>query len=231
MGYEWTVLQNGSLPLRANGMSVPFMEHQCTSALVWPEGERPSYENSIATDPCFTADGLRRAKRVFDGMGVSFADVVWAFVSHRHWDHQPGSRTEAAHLTFRVLSSPAARSGRKVVPIPGHSPDSQALVFESKSDGEVWVVGDAVLDVEWLKAWRYYWPNAYLPEEIVETWRTVAKIVSHADVIVPGHGRPIRVTAGLVKALVDGFAEAEHAAECPDVVEALRKRLRGLARP
>jgi hypothetical protein len=84
MRYEWTVLQNGSLPLRANGVSVPFMEHQCASVLIWPEGQRPSQENSVATGPCFTADGLRYAKRVLDGIGVSFADAVWAFVSHGH---------------------------------------------------------------------------------------------------------------------------------------------------
>jgi hypothetical protein len=37
----------------------------------------------------------------------------------------------------------------------------------------VCIAGDAILDIEWLKAWKYYWPNGYTVPEIVETWESV----------------------------------------------------------
>jgi hypothetical protein len=81
-----------------------------------------------------------------------------------------------------------------------------------------------VLDRQWLEAWQYYWPNGYAMPEIVETWRSVAKIVATADTIVPGHGPPIRVDAELVHGLAQGFTNAEYARECPDVLASLKRR-------
>lgn len=113
------------------------------------------------------------------------------------------------------------------VPCPGHDPFAQALVFRSTRDETVWVVGDAVLNLEWLQRWQYYWPNGYSEKEIVETWRSVAKILS-ADIIIPGHGAPIPVTRALLEHLRATFPMAEYASECPDVRDALTERLKQL---
>jgi glyoxylase-like metal-dependent hydrolase (beta-lactamase superfamily II) len=89
----------------------------------------------------------------------------------------------------------------------------------------VCVSGDAVLDIEWLKTWRYYWPNGYTVAEIVETWESVGKILSYADLIIPGHGQPIFVTASLMEELLVMFASAKYANDCQDVEKILSNRL------
>lgn len=69
------------------------------------------------------------------------------------------------------------------------------------------------------------WPNGYLRDEIVETWRSMAKILETAQVVIPGHGPPIHVDADLLQTLIDGFPRAPHSDHCPDVVEILKQRL------
>ena len=106
------------------------------------------------------------------------------------------------------------------VPCPGHAPDLQALRFPSES-GEVWIVGDAILSLEWLLDWRYYWPNGYDVDEVIQTWRSVAAILAGAEVVIPGHGPTFKVTAALLRDLVEGFPKAPSAAKCPDVLATL----------
>jgi hypothetical protein len=90
------------------------------------------------------------------------------------------------------------------------------------------VTGDAVINLEWLRAWEYYWPNCYQKAEILQTWVSVAKILSVADLIIPGHGHPIKVTSELLAHLIDTFAQAEHAEACPNVEQTLCMRLEQL---
>ena len=114
--------------------------------------------------------------------------------------------------------------GVELVNCPGHEPDLMALRFDA-TDGETWIVGDAILDQQWLLAWLFYWPNRYLRDEIVETWRSVAKILETAQKVIPGHGPPIHVDANLLQTLIDRFPRAPCSDHCPDVVETLRNRL------
>jgi len=109
------------------------------------------------------------------------------------------------------------------VPCPGHAPDLRALRFPSEY-GEVWIVGDAILSLEWLLDWRYYWPNGYDVDEVIQTWRSVAAILAGAEVVIPGHGPAFTVTAALLRELVEGFPEAQGAASCTDVMAALAAR-------
>jgi glyoxylase-like metal-dependent hydrolase (beta-lactamase superfamily II) len=87
------------------------------------------------------------------------------------------------------------------------------------------VSGDAILDEAWLRAWKYYWPNFYQEADILQTWESVAIILTRADTIIPGHGVPFQVTAGLLEHLVHTFDQAEHAEQCPQVFDALQNRL------
>ena len=85
----------------------------------------------------------------------------------------------------------------------------------------VWVVGDAVLNEAWLHV-GVLLAELYGPREIAQTWRSVALILSAANVIVPGHGPPLRVTATLIEDLLARFPEAEQSFACPEVAEVLR---------
>ena len=43
-------------------------------------------------------------------------------------------------------------------------------------------------------AWQYYWPNVYEVPEIVETWRSLAKILATADTVIQVMARQSRST-------------------------------------
>jgi hypothetical protein len=72
--------------------------------------------------------------------------------------------------------------------------------------------------------WHYYWPNGYDADEVIQTWRTVAAILTGADVVIPGHGPAFKVTADLLRDLIELFPEAPYAASCPDVMATLAAR-------
>jgi glyoxylase-like metal-dependent hydrolase (beta-lactamase superfamily II) len=228
--YEWTVLQVGELPLRPDQRVDPAAEHRCTSILIWPEGERPGPDNSLVTDPSFSQPGLEQAGPILGGLGISLGDVGQLFVTHPHWDHcirLSQHATLSGHAPFDPGAG-GALAGIGVVRCPGHEPSLEAVVFPSTSDGQVWVVGDAILDEPWLRAWGYYWPNRYRAAQIVQTWQSVAAILSGADVVVPGHGPPIPVTPELLEDLLAGFPSADQADRCPEVAQALGARLAAL---
>jgi glyoxylase-like metal-dependent hydrolase (beta-lactamase superfamily II) len=224
--YRHIVLQEGSLPLTPEGRVVPSVEHRATSVLLWPGGQSPTRENTVMTDPCFTFKGLRRASAELRRLGLRLSDVGYFFVTHPHADHAlevPGEPRMPTPVAF--ADRPAGTlPGLDTIPCPGHMASLHALVFRSPEDVAVWVVGDAILDLEWLRAWGFYWPNGYSEAEIVETWRSTAKILAGADVVIPGHGGPFSVTAPLIAELLKKFPGAPSAARCPDVAGTLEGR-------
>ena len=225
--YHYFLLQRGTLPLSPNGNVDYTLEHRCSSVLIWPEGESPSSQNTLLTDPCFTAQGLSNAKRVLARFGLQFTDIGEIFITHRHGDHLPTipSHQHALHVRERASVS---LSGVTTVPCFGHATDLHALVFCSISGENVWVVGDAILNLAWLSAWKYYWPNLYGSHEIVQTWESVARILSRADVVIPGHGGLITITATLLEELIATFPRAEYTEKCRDVESLLGERLQHL---
>jgi glyoxylase-like metal-dependent hydrolase (beta-lactamase superfamily II) len=227
--YQWVVLQEGTLPLQLDGSVRRELDHACTSVLLWPEGERPGADDSLLTDPCFTREGWQRAQQVLFDWGCTVRDLGWYFETHTHWDHQLRTPGQALPSWLRRFD-PAARSplaGVAAEPCPGHERDLHAIALPT-SRGPVWVVGDAILSEVWLREWKVYWPNQYADDEVVEHWRTVAKIVTAADQIVPGHGPPFAVTDDLVADLLANFDRAPFADRCPDVRAALAERLAGV---
>lgn len=221
--FGWLVLQEGALPLRPDGSTRLEAEHVCTSVLIWPEGEKPGIENTLLTDPCFTTHGMAQARERLESVGCPLEETGSVFITHAgHWDHEPEVPAGVSRPAWRIVSP--GQTEMATVHLPGHHPYLHALAFNSR-DGAIWVVGDAILDDEWLRAWRYYWPNEYTREEILQTWRSVSRIMASADVIVPGHGPPITVTPELLKELIDRFEDAKHWTTCPDVLECLEKRL------
>ncbi|MBN1680713.1 MAG: hypothetical protein JW966_10500 [Anaerolineae bacterium] len=228
---NWIVLQTGRIPLRPDGVVDHMVEHRCTSVLVWPDDQTPQPNNTVITDPCFTEAGLVDAVRQLETVGAVFDDVGYLFVTHLHADHMLHMPYTTVPPRLRPLRTGQqhALPGLYTENCPGHHPLLMALFFYDQHHRAIWIAGDAVLDDEWLRAWGYYWPNNYTPDDIIQTWRSVAHIVSRADVIVPGHGPPIDVSASLVSDLAAGFPHAPHADACPDVIDTLEARLAVLA--
>lgn len=225
--YTYILLQYGTLPLTSEGSFNYSVEHRCTSVLIWPEDEKPFVDNTVLVDPYFTSQGFQYAVEQLEQLNLSFLDIGRFFVTHRHRDHLPNLSHFIGRTKFTQFQEGAntSLSGIVIVPYPGHAPDQQGLVFRSSSRQKVCITGDAVLDIEWLKTWRYYWPNGYTVAEIVETWESVGKILSYADLIIPGHGQPISVTAPLIEELLAMFASARYANDCQDVEKILSNRL------
>lgn len=224
--YEYSILQCGSLPLSPEADYDSAIEHRCTSALIWSEGSSPSHVNSVLTDPCFTSQGYQQAIQQLHHLQSSFQDIGWIFVSHPHRDHR-------SNLTDFMGQQPGKPfrpddhehlDGLVNILLPGHAPTQKGLFFRSVSDQIVCISGDAILNEAWLRAWKYYWPNFYQQAEVLQTWNSVAIILARADVIIPGHGEAFSVTAELLEHLTRTFEQAEHADQCLEVLETLRKR-------
>lgn len=229
--YQVRVLQAGSLPLRPDG-TITGVPHACTATLVWPENASPTRENSVVVDPSFNGAGWRHAEAAMRHLGGGMDSIGCFFETHEHADHvfevlDVQARAAADALGWRADHAPARLSepidwpGISTFACPGHAPELRAFEVPTR-DGRVAIVGDAILDREWLLAWEVYWPNGYGAAEIVETWRSLAALLERADIIVPGHGLPIRIDAELIERLLDGFSFAAHWAECADVAGRLR---------
>jgi len=221
------LLQAGSLPLAPDGKMDHFLEHRCSSVLIWPEGKLPSAENTILCDPCFTMKGLKDAEFKLTHLKLSVQDIKQLFITHRHGDHLPDFPYKEESLIFQENEA-NSQAGLSVIPCNGHAPDLRALTFLSTTNEHVWIVGDAILDLRWLRTWGYYWPNFYSSAEIVQTWISVANILAHADIIIPGHGEQIFVTSWLIQELFSTFPSAKHAEQCPEVGDILKNRLEQL---
>lgn len=229
--FAWAVLQSGQTPLQPDGTVRNEIEHRCSVVLVWPAGQVPQTDNTLLIDPCFTENGYAQALIVLDGLGATPEDIGMVFVTHLHPDHMlhfPTQVEAPRFRPFRPVARPQVFTAIHSAAVPGHHPSQEALHFQDDAGRQVWVTGDAVLGRAWLEAWTYFWPNGYAPLQIVETWRSVAQVLSHADVIIPGHDDPLPVTAELLQRLLETFPQAEFASRCPDVPRRLQARLEQL---
>lgn len=212
--------------MEPNGRILPFIEHKCTSTVIWPENSLFQPCNSLIVDPCFSENGMRRAIKRLDRLGTSFERIGGIFVTHKHRDHWP--KYPSNYLMPKRFSSPCSENDLqediRCIPCPGHSSDLIALAFDTK-EGNCWIVGDAIINKSWLTEWAYYWPNGYTVEQIVQTWNSVAHILCHADIIVPGHGFPFRVTVELIENMIRNWHKAQHSNFCPNMKPSLYQRL------
>lgn len=223
--YQWEILQPGGLPLRPNHQMDRKVIHTCTSLLLWSENEAQTPANTLITDPCFVGPHVPALVQRLKNIGMELPDIGHFFVTHPHHDHMP-QMNRLLRLTGTAFRPELPGfADLHTVACPGHDRHLHALVFRDTHDQEIWIVGDAILDQDWLLQWQYYYPNGYEREAIVETWRSVAKICASADRILPGHGDIIEVSAALIRSLLDSFPQAQYSEDCPDVAEILRTRL------
>ena len=240
MNYQWLIIQDGALPLSPDGI-LSTIEHVCTSTVIWPCDAKLSPSNSVIVDPCFSAHGIQLAESRLDAIGGTLSSIGHYFETHQHDDHllripnETGlrslfsKRNPARSWKVFSLNDRPSLPGIRLIPCSGHATDLEALAFRGPQDEEVWVVADAVLNRKWLTSWGYYWPNVYEPDEIVQTWRTVASILRSADVVVPGHGPPIYVDAVLLEELAENFCMAEFSERCEDVLTDIHRRIASFA--
>ena len=224
MRYQWEIVQTGELTLRPDSSVDSRLEHVCSAVLIWPEGRSPGPDNCLLTDPCFAGRDTRRIQQRLGGIGINVPVEIGLYhVTHSHLDHEPfwPDYTQV----MRGVPYDDGWHDLQRIHCPGHAADQYALAFVDTDDRRVWVVGDAVLDEEWLLAWAYYWPNGYTRDEIIATWTSIGMIIQDADVVIPGHGAPISVTPTLVQQLIEGFPQADYAGLCPHVVPQLQQRL------
>ena len=227
--YQYLILQIGSLPLNPDGEKDYSQEHRCSSVLVWPENQASTPENTILTDPCFTMQGFERAEKLLERFKVAIENLKYIFVTHRHGDHMPNFPYKKKPLGFQENTEREhILKGVNVVSCPGHAPDLRCLNFLDSSGQRVFVVGDAILNEPWLKAWGYYWPNCYAQADVLQTWMSVARILERADIIIPGHGKQIVVSPALIQTVLNNFPSAEYADKCPEVKTILAQRLKEL---
>jgi glyoxylase-like metal-dependent hydrolase (beta-lactamase superfamily II) len=227
MAFQWTILQPGELPLRPGGAISLVPEHRCTVLMVWPDGQAPTTDNTLLVDPCFTQKGYHLAMQALQEYDLTLMDIQYAFITHPHGDHMPHVPITQRFWSVKFVHSGtiAALAGLEERACPGHDPMLLALILRDTAGKQVWAVGDAILDEEWLRAWGYYWPNGYVGAEVIQTWHSVAAILAEADVIIPGHGPAIEVNADLMRDLLASFSQAFLSEQCPAVAAELRARL------
>ena len=191
----------------------------CAVTLVESEGRR------ILVDTAHV--GRRRElSAALAERGLSEASIDAVVMTHAHWDHvqnfdrfpqaplliHPRERGYASaphendwatprwtgvaietHRIQEVSESEELASGVRVIELPGHSVGSIGLLVETEA-GTVCIAGDAV----------HSGPVATSGEpplvfgSLSQARESVARAVSAADVIYPGHDRPFRITDGAV---------------------------------
>lgn len=135
-------------------------------------------------------------------------DITKVFITHFHRDHFSGiERLEHAqwfcHRAAGKLLGDALKArftplddGEHVLPntrvlhTPGHTAGHASLIWEDESKlVRVAICGDAILSLAWLLS-GYTWKfNAdFYNREAARA--SVAKLLSSADVLIPGHGEP-----------------------------------------
>jgi glyoxylase-like metal-dependent hydrolase (beta-lactamase superfamily II) len=138
----------------------------------------------------------------------SVRDITKVFITHFHRDHYGGiERFEHAHW----YCHPIARDGlpaslkEKFIPVeddiqlirntrvlhtPGHTAGHASVIWaDQKRLVRVAMCGDAILSLAWLLS-GYTWKFNADFYNLAAARASAAKLLSSADVLVPGHGQP-----------------------------------------
>lgn len=165
----------------------------CTCTVISGKDFHIVIDPSLGDETAMTTELKRRT-----GLTPDKIDAV--FITHQHGDHVAGLK----HFPdARWLAGPAVASGLNssaqftkqidhagntlfdaidIIPSPGHTPDHQCLRFDYRGLSIV-IAGDSVATKDFWDERRMY----YNVLDIEESKRTMEKINSIADIIVPGH--------------------------------------------
>jgi glyoxylase-like metal-dependent hydrolase (beta-lactamase superfamily II) len=178
----------------------------------WGESDAKGVRAAICTCTLITGDGFRllvdpsladrgdMARELDRRTGVKPRDINAVFVTHEHGDHFagvahfPDAKWLAAPAVAEILNKSAKLPRRfesvtdrlfdavAVIPTPGHTASHHSLRFDC--DGlSVVVAGDAVATRDFFRERRGY----YNAVDFELSARTMDKLATMADIIVPGH--------------------------------------------
>lgn len=165
----------------------------CTCSVISGEDFHVIIDPSLDDEKAMGTELYRRT-----GLTPDKIDVV--FITHQHGDHVAGlkhfmkARWIAGSDVASGLNNSASlpkqiESAEKnlfetidVIPTPGHTPDHQSLRFDFKGMSIV-IAGDSVATKDFWDERRAY----YNVQDLTESKRSMEKIDSIADIIVPGH--------------------------------------------
>jgi len=178
----------------------------------WGESEEKSLHSVICTttviagknfhvivDPSLK-DGKAMADELKRRTGLTPDNIDVVFVTHEHGDHHAGmpnfpkAKWLASPLAAAAINAkenyakkvePAGNSifdVIDVVPAPGHTPGTSGLRFDYKGLS-VFVAGDSVATKDFWDEGRMYFKAL----DIEESKRTMQKIASVSNIVVPGH--------------------------------------------
>ncbi len=193
---RWAVVTVGNLSRNSywgESNAKPYRDVLCTCTLIAGKGF------NLVVDPS-VADKAGMARELDRRTGLKLDDITAVFLTHDHDDHFAGLEhfQKAAWLAAPPVADLLNRRkqfSRKldpaparlfdlvdVIPTPGHTPTHHSLRFAS--GGRVVVVsGDAVMTQDFFRDRRAFF-NAMDAELSVKTMKKLASI---ANVIVPGH--------------------------------------------
>ncbi len=199
---KYKILIHGSLPVDANLKYHGDIPHICTSTLIYKIKDNTIIKDSLVLcDPAWIDSQYEdQIRQNLHSLDLTFADINYVFVSHEHMDHclalhSSSLLNSAIRLTQKNIYLIKDLSIRSA---PGHTHDSLILFFKSE-DIKTAVVGDAIINEEYLLNWEVYRPNGYSEKEIKQTRKTMNYLIKHFSVIIPGHGDAIYVNKELKK--------------------------------
>ena len=165
----------------------------CTCTVISGKDFHLIVDPSIADETVMTEELKRRT-------GLAPNDIDMVFITHQHGDHVSGlkhfpkARWVAGSETASILNKSGSFAKQiesagsslfgtiDVISTPGHTTDHHSLRFDYKGMSIV-IAGDSVATKDFWDEKRMYY-NAL---DVAESKRTMEKINSLADIIVPGH--------------------------------------------
>lgn len=165
----------------------------CTCTVISGDSFHIIVDPSLADETAMTDELKRRT-------GLTPDDIDVVFITHQHGDHVAGIKhfPKARWIAGSQVASGLNKSSQfsktfepagsnlfetiDVIPTPGHTPDHNSLRFDYKGLSIV-VAGDSVATFDFWNDRAMY----YNVMDIAESKRTMEKIDSIADIIVPGH--------------------------------------------
>uniref|UniRef100_A0A3B4AQE8 Metallo-beta-lactamase domain-containing protein 1 n=1 Tax=Periophthalmus magnuspinnatus TaxID=409849 RepID=A0A3B4AQE8_9GOBI len=133
--------------------------------------------------------------------GLSAGDINVVVGTHGHSDHVgnlglfPGALLVVGFDVCRgdtYVDSGLARGelGQGIIPTPGHSGQDVSVKVRGTASGELLVAGDLFENYQDESSWRELSLNPALQQQHRQ------RALQTADIIIPGHGLPFRVTRG-----------------------------------
>ncbi len=147
--------------------------------------------------------------------GINHTDITKVFITHLHRDHF-GCIEHFKHAAWYCNEMEIDESngyhkdrlipvsnGTQIIPnvvvmlTPGHTQGHTSLIWSDENKSiRVAISGDAIINLAWLQSGHIWKFNSNF-FDIDSAKRSIRKLLSESDVVIPGHGQPFFVTKRL----------------------------------